>query len=121
MTVNYSKGRLTKGRRKAIGKRRRVSASQSKGVSVKPMENKAIRRKNFRVGAKSGFTLPIDLLERNGIKVGDQVEVTEKDGEISIRKVKQKPLSKGISPDFYETLERNSKRYDEALKGLVER
>jgi len=80
-----------------------------------------LERKITRIGRSYGVTIPLDMLKENGIEPGDVVNVTGKDGEISFKKNRKVDLPDGISPDFFEALERNTQKHDETLKGLIDR
>ncbi|QKS72661.1 AbrB/MazE/SpoVT family DNA-binding domain-containing protein [Paenalkalicoccus suaedae] len=80
-----------------------------------------MERKVTKIGNSLGVTFPADLLERLGVRQGDTVVMEEQDGALLIRKSQKVELPKGISPDFFDTLDANMTKYDQAIKGLVER
>ncbi|WP_240377279.1 AbrB/MazE/SpoVT family DNA-binding domain-containing protein [Bacillus piscicola] len=80
-----------------------------------------LERKVTKIGRSYGITIPLDMLKEHGIKPGDTVSVTGKDGEISFKKSRKVDLPDGISSDFFEVLERNTQKHDETLKGLIDR
>lgn len=82
---------------------------------------KEMERKVTRIGNSYGITFPNALLKRLGLSHGDHVYIEERDGEIVIRKSRKVQLPKGISPDFFDVLERNVNKHEETIKGLVDR
>ncbi|GGB62228.1 AbrB/MazE/SpoVT family DNA-binding domain-containing protein [Virgibacillus dakarensis] len=78
-------------------------------------------RKITKVGNSYGITIPKEFLKEAGISYGDSVEIEQKNGEITMRKKEEFKLPEGISPDFFEVLERNTKKHDETIRELVDR
>ncbi|MFC5714405.1 AbrB/MazE/SpoVT family DNA-binding domain-containing protein [Thalassorhabdus alkalitolerans] len=80
-----------------------------------------MERKVTKIGNSLGVTFPTELLKRLGVTHGDDVFIEEQDGAIVIRKSQKVQLPKGVSDDFFDTLDKNMKQYDETMKGLVDR
>lgn len=80
-----------------------------------------LERKITKIGKSYGVTIPLDLLKKNNIHPGDMVQLSSKDGEISLQKSCKVTLPEGISPDFFDVLKEITEKHDEALKGLVDR
>lgn len=81
----------------------------------------ADERKVIKIGKSYGVTLPVWMLEEQGIQYGDIVEVSNDNDAITIRKAQKVSLPDGISPDFFEILEETAQKHDEALKRLVDK
>lgn len=83
---------------------------------------KEIERKVTKFGNSLGITMT-DALKQIGLDLGDtvQVDIRENSSEIVIRKLNKVSLPAGLSPDFLATLSTVMKKYDETLKGLVDR
>ncbi|HET7627878.1 MAG TPA: AbrB/MazE/SpoVT family DNA-binding domain-containing protein [Bacillales bacterium] len=80
-----------------------------------------LERKVTKIGRSYGVTIPIEMLREHGIEPGDYVNVKSVDGMISISKSRKVDLPEGISPDFFEVLERNTKKHHETFHGLKDR
>lgn len=80
-----------------------------------------LERKITRIGKSYGVTIPLDLLKELDIDLGDMVQLTNEDGKILLRKSRRVTLPEGISPDFFDVLKETTEKYDETLKGLVDR
>lgn len=80
------------------------------------MDNAARKhfRKIGRIGNSYGFTLPKEALEELNVKQGDVVELSIKDGKITV----QPQENQEIDAEFLQIAERAFKRYDEAFKVL---
>ncbi|WP_407268460.1 AbrB/MazE/SpoVT family DNA-binding domain-containing protein [Radiobacillus sp. PE A8.2] len=83
--------------------------------------NNKYERKVTKIGNSYGITFPKEFLQEAGISYGDNVQMELKDGEIVIQKKKDVKLPKGLSPDFFEVLERNTKKHEKTIKDLVDR
>lgn len=81
-----------------------------------------MERKVLKFGNSLGITMT-DALKQIGLDVGDsvQIDVSEKNGEIIIKKLNKVSLPTGISDDFLDTLNQVMQDYDETLKGLKDR
>lgn len=78
-------------------------------------------RKVTKIGNSYGITFPKDLLKEAGISYGDDVQIELKNGEIVINKKEDVKLPKGLSPDFFEVLERNVTKHEKTIRDLVDR
>lgn len=74
-------------------------------------------RKIGRIGNSYGFTLPREALEELNVKQGDVVELSLKDGKITV----QPQETKELDEKFLQIAERAFKRYDKAFKALRDR
>ncbi|MBU5465387.1 AbrB/MazE/SpoVT family DNA-binding domain-containing protein [Virgibacillus sp. MSJ-26] len=82
---------------------------------------KEYERKITKIGNSYGITLPQELLREAGIDYGDRVEIEKVDDKIYIQKKKNMIIPKGLSPDFFEVLEKNTKKHEETLRDLIDR
>jgi len=78
-------------------------------------------RKVTKVGNSYGITFPKDVLKDAGISYGDNVQIELNDGKITLQKKKEINLPKGLSPDFFEVLERNTTKHNKTIEDLVDR
>lgn len=78
-------------------------------------------RKITKIGNSYGVTVPADLLKEAGISYGDNVQLELKGGKIVMNKREDITLPEGISPDFFDVLEKNTRKHNETLKRLVDR
>ncbi|MXQ53603.1 AbrB/MazE/SpoVT family DNA-binding domain-containing protein [Shimazuella alba] len=83
------------------------------------MDNTARKhyRKIGRIGNSYGFTLPKEALEELNVKQGDVVELSIKDGKLTV----QRQETQEIDSQFLQIAERAFKRYDKAFKALRDR
>jgi len=82
-----------------------------------------MNRKITRIGNSLGL-LATEAFRTVGLDCGDEVDiqVRKEVGEIVIRKAQPKiSIPEGLDPRFFETLERNIKRYRATLEGLKNR
>jgi antitoxin MazE len=82
---------------------------------------KSVERKITKIGNSYGVTLPIDILKEAGVGYGDSVTIESKGDEIIIRKNTTVSLPKGVNPKFADAMSRTLDRYEETLKGLVDK
>jgi antitoxin MazE len=78
-------------------------------------------RKITKIGNSYGITIPKELLKEAGISYGDNMQIEQKNGEITLKKKEEIKLPKGLSPDFFEVLERNTNKHEKTIKDLVDR
>lgn len=78
-------------------------------------------RKITKIGNSYGITFPKELLKEAGIYYGDNIRLELQDGKIVLQKKEEVTLPKGISADFFDVLERNTKKHEETLQELVDR
>ncbi|QKY68981.1 AbrB/MazE/SpoVT family DNA-binding domain-containing protein [Lentibacillus sp. CBA3610] len=80
-----------------------------------------INRKVTKVGNSYGITFPKELMKEAGISYGDNIQLESHDGEIVLKKSQQVQLPEGVSDDFFEVLERNTKKHEKTIQELVDR
>lgn len=80
-----------------------------------------IERKVTKIGNSYGVTVPVDMLKEAGISYGDHVQLELKEGKIIMVKKEEIRLPKGLSPDFFDTLERNTNKHEKTIQDLVDR
>ncbi len=80
-----------------------------------------IERKVTKIGNSYGITVPTSMLREAGLSYGDNVQLESKDGEIILRKRKDIKLPVGLSPDFFEVLERNTNKHEKTIQDLIDR
>jgi len=78
-------------------------------------------RKVTKIGNSYGITFPKEILKEAGINYGDRVEIEETDGKISFQKKQDAKLPDGLSPDFFEVLEKNVEKHEKTIQDLVNR
>lgn len=78
-------------------------------------------RKVTKIGNSYGLTFPKELLKEAGISYGDDIQLDLQDGKIVLHKKEDIKLPEGISPDFFEVLERNTRKHKETIQDLVDR
>jgi antitoxin component of MazEF toxin-antitoxin module len=70
-----------------------------------------MKRKLIKVGTSAAVLIPADVLKKQGVKIGDVVEI-----EISKKSRVKKPA---VDPALLEWTEKLMKRYEPALKKLA--
>lgn len=89
--------------------------------SNKMSEVHEMERKITKIGNSLGVTFPSEILKRIHVNHGDEVTIDLRGDEIVIRKSRKVQLPSGISPDFFEILDKTMNEYDETIKGLRDR
>lgn len=73
-----------------------------------------------KIGTELGYVLPQDIVEKLGIKAGDQYSISlNKEGSI-VLSLLNAPDS-NVRPEVVKSAKQNIERYDETLRGLKER
>lgn len=81
-----------------------------------------MERKVVKMGNSVGVNIPAEILKQLSVQIGDKLDITVENGAIVMKKKPQQiDLPEGISPDFFEGLEKAFKDYDQTLRNLVDR
>ena len=82
-----------------------------------------MKRKVVKIGNALGITLPQEIREDAGLKLGDSVMIEHNtaDQSILISKSGKKKATSKLTPEFYDWLERFNKKYKKALTELAKK
>jgi len=73
----------------------------------------------INIGNSAGVILPVELLKSTGIKLGDKVNLEEKNKKISITPVKD--LSGGVDAPFMKMVDEFMEEHKDVLQALSTR
>jgi antitoxin MazE len=78
-------------------------------------------RKVLKIGNSLGITFPAEFLRKLDLHQGDEIQIELENDRIVMKKSNKVDLPKGISKDFFDVFNETIEKYDETIKGLIDR